>query len=310
MQACRAPPRAQAWAAAAGRSGRRARPPALCAASGGKDSQEGQEPPAPRGSAKPRRRRRRQQAEEPFSIEDLNPVTSERTRPQCTPRGWRFVVARAPPPPPPLRAADEQRAPPIQTRAVGRKSREVFDDVWTQLQRIGNPARSSQVTDRLRRVRQQRQGATMCGTQWPAHPALGWPFSQAPVMQCGETPARCRPPAPCTSPSRSSLVDTEFESPDAASTTVLVTGATGRVGRVLVRKLLLRGYKVRALVRQRDAAGGGTAGDGDGDAEAIPQSAELVYGDLGDYAACRRAVEGVDKASSGAGAVAPHGRGV
>jgi hypothetical protein len=36
----------------------------------------------------------------------------------------------------------------------------------------------------------------------------------------------------------------EFESPKAPSTTVLVSGATGRVGRVLVRKLLLRGYKV------------------------------------------------------------------
>jgi NAD(P)-dependent dehydrogenase (short-subunit alcohol dehydrogenase family) len=103
----------------------------------------------------------------------------------------------------------------------------------------------------------------------------------------------------------------EFESPDAADTTVLVTGATGRVGRVLVRKLLLRGYKVRALVRQREA--GGEAGGGGGssekevgggisgsssssaDTEAIPQSAELVFGDVGDYKACRRAVEGVDK---------------
>ena len=33
--------------------------------------------------------------------------------------------------------------------AVGRKSREVFDDVWTQLQRIGNPARSAQAADRI-----------------------------------------------------------------------------------------------------------------------------------------------------------------
>jgi hypothetical protein len=33
--------------------------------------------------------------------------------------------------------------------AVGRKSREVFDDVWTQLQRIGNPTRSSQTADDL-----------------------------------------------------------------------------------------------------------------------------------------------------------------
>ena len=33
------------------------------------------------------------------------------------------------------------------------------------------------------------------------------------------------------------------------STRVLVVGATGRVGRIVVRKLLLRGYTVRALVR-------------------------------------------------------------
>ncbi len=39
----------------------------------------------------------------------------------------------------------------------------------------------------------------------------------------------------------------EFSSPAAASTTVLVAGATGRVGRILVRKLLLRGYKVSRL---------------------------------------------------------------
>ncbi|EFN51818.1 hypothetical protein CHLNCDRAFT_59780 [Chlorella variabilis] len=126
---------------------------------------------------------------------------------------------------------------------MGRKSREVFDDVWTQLQRIGNPARSSQIADQL----------TL--------------FVNA----------------------------AEFESPDAASTTVLVTGATGRVGRVLVRKLLLRGYKVRALVRQRDTGAAAAAGEGDGDAEAIPQSAELVYGDIGEYKSCRQAVEGVDK---------------
>lgn len=35
----------------------------------------------------------------------------------------------------------------------------------------------------------------------------------------------------------------EFTSPTAQDTTVLVAGATGRVGRILVRKLLLRGYK-------------------------------------------------------------------
>jgi NADPH-dependent curcumin reductase CurA len=39
----------------------------------------------------------------------------------------------------------------------------------------------------------------------------------------------------------------EFSSPAATNTTVLVAGATGRVGRILVRKLLLRGYKVGPL---------------------------------------------------------------
>ena len=116
---------------------------------------------------------------------------------------------------------------------------------------------------------------------------------------------------PAHPPCRSLMPVAEFESPDAADTTVLVTGATGRVGRVLVRKLLLRGYKVRALVRQREAGGeagsggssekevgggiSGSSSSSSADTEAIPQSAELVFGDVGDYKACRRAVEGVDK---------------
>ncbi len=45
----------------------------------------------------------------------------------------------------------------------------------------------------------------------------------------------------------------EFSSPQASYTTVLVCGATGRVGRVLVRKLLLRGYKVRRGCQHRAA---------------------------------------------------------
>ena len=43
---------------------------------------------------------------------------------------------------------------------------------------------------------------------------------------------------------------TEYENPNARYTTVLVVGAAGRVGRVLVRKLLLRGYTVKAVVRK------------------------------------------------------------
>jgi hypothetical protein len=46
----------------------------------------------------------------------------------------------------------------------------------------------------------------------------------------------------------------DFVVPQAAYHTVLVVGATGRVGTVLVRKLSLRGYAVKALVRSQDAA--------------------------------------------------------
>lgn len=126
--------------------------------------------------------------------------------------------------------------------SMGRKSRQIFDDVWTQLQKIGGPSRSTYLDDNL------------------------------------------------------GVYDTMMSNVDssrASNTKVLVTGATGRVGRVLVRKLLLRGYKVRALVRKRsvDQSSQLNAPEKDG----IPQSVEVVYGDVGDYQSCRKAVEGVDK---------------
>ena len=46
----------------------------------------------------------------------------------------------------------------------------------------------------------------------------------------------------------------DFAAPQAAYHTVLVVGAAGRVGTVLVRKLSLRGYAVKALVRSKEAA--------------------------------------------------------
>ncbi|GAB4821141.1 hypothetical protein N2152v2_008187 [Parachlorella kessleri] len=104
----------------------------------------------------------------------------------------------------------------------------------------------------------------------------------------------------------------EFEAPRASETTVLVAGATGRVGRILVRKLLLRGYKVRALVRRRGRGkrrGKGSSNGKDGEQAAgdiegvrLPPAVKLVFGDLADYAACRRAVEGADKVVWCAGA--------
>ncbi|GBG88070.1 hypothetical protein CBR_g46441 [Chara braunii] len=77
----------------------------------------------------------------------------------------------------------------------------------------------------------------------------------------------------------------DFDVPSAQFTTVLVAGATGRVGRVIVRKLLLRGYNVKALVREADAA----------TKEMLPTSVEIVEGDLGDPATLKAAVAGCTK---------------
>ena len=121
----------------------------------------------------------------------------------------------------------------INPYVMGRKSRALLDDVWTQFTKISSPVQSISLDEYDR--------------------------------------------MPDTSGS-------VFETPQAGSTTVLVAGATGRVGRVLVRKLLLRGYKVRALVRPESAPMAN-----------IPRSVEVVVGDVGDIAACRNALEGVDK---------------
>jgi len=66
-------------------------------------------------------------------------------------------------------------------------------------------------------------------------------------------------------------------------TTVLVTGATGRVGRHVVAGLRAAGVTVRALVRTPDLAG-------------LPSDVELVQGDIYDPEAVRRAAADVDAA--------------
>jgi uncharacterized protein YbjT (DUF2867 family) len=66
-------------------------------------------------------------------------------------------------------------------------------------------------------------------------------------------------------------------------TTVLVTGATGRVGRHVVDGLRAAGVTVRALVRTPDLAG-------------LPPDVELIQGDVYDAAAVRRAAAEVDAA--------------
>jgi UDP-glucose 4-epimerase len=64
--------------------------------------------------------------------------------------------------------------------------------------------------------------------------------------------------------------------------TCFVTGATGVVGPVLVRDLLERGYKVRALVRRPIAD------------DELPREVEIFQGDLLDKEILKEAIEGVD----------------
>lgn len=93
----------------------------------------------------------------------------------------------------------------------------------------------------------------------------------------------------------------DAENMQAAGTTVLVVGATGRVGRVLTRKLLLRGYKVKALVRRKDRGGGMGGADQDGgqggppSVDGVPAAVGIVFGDVGENRDCQEAVKGVHK---------------
>ncbi|CAJ1951511.1 unnamed protein product [Sphenostylis stenocarpa] len=77
----------------------------------------------------------------------------------------------------------------------------------------------------------------------------------------------------------------EFAIPGAQNTTVLVVGATSRIGRIVVRKLMLRGYAVKALVRRADQEV----------VDLLPRSVEIVIGDVGDPTTVKAAVEGCNK---------------
>ncbi|XP_062110972.1 protein HIGH CHLOROPHYLL FLUORESCENCE PHENOTYPE 173, chloroplastic isoform X1 [Humulus lupulus] len=77
----------------------------------------------------------------------------------------------------------------------------------------------------------------------------------------------------------------EFAIPGAQNTTVLVVGPTSRIGRLVVRKLMLRGYSVKALVRKADEQV----------VDMLPRSVEIVVGDVGDPATLMVAVEGCNK---------------
>ncbi len=64
---------------------------------------------------------------------------------------------------------------------------------------------------------------------------------------------------------------------------MLVTGATGNVGSLVVRELQGRGISVRAFVRDPDKA-----------AAMLDDGVELVFGDFSNPESVRRALEGVE----------------
>lgn len=77
--------------------------------------------------------------------------------------------------------------------------------------------------------------------------------------------------------------------------TWLLGAVTGRIqkwclflGRIAVRKLLLRGYRVRMLIRNKQLS----------EDMIIPASAELMEGDITDPTICQEAVKDMDKVTS------------
>lgn len=80
---------------------------------------------------------------------------------------------------------------------LGRRSRQMFDEVWRKFSGLGQISRTIRSDDESTLL--IREGGPMC----------------------------------------------EFAIPGAQNTTVLVVGATSRVGRIVVRKLMLRGYTVK-----------------------------------------------------------------
>ncbi|KAK1379306.1 High chlorophyll fluorescence phenotype [Heracleum sosnowskyi] len=119
---------------------------------------------------------------------------------------------------------------------LGRKSRQIFDEVWRKFSGLGQISRTIRTDDEAILI---REGGPMC----------------------------------------------EFAIPGAQNTTVLVIGATSRVGRVVVRKLMLRGYTVKALVRKASQEV----------VDMLPTSVDIVIGDVGDSVTLKAAVENCSK---------------
>ncbi|KAL5072256.1 hypothetical protein RYX36_011240 [Vicia faba] len=118
---------------------------------------------------------------------------------------------------------------------LGRRSRQLFDDVWRKFSGLGQISRTIRTDDQDTLDALLVREGPMC----------------------------------------------EFAVPGAQNTTVLVVGATSRIGRIVVRKLMLRGYTVKALVREADEEV----------LQLLPRSVEIVIGDVGDPTTVKAAVE-------------------
>ena len=122
---------------------------------------------------------------------------------------------------------------------LGRKSRQIFDEVWRKFSGLGQISRTSRTDEEDTLDLFITPGGPMC----------------------------------------------EFAIPGAQNTTVLVVGATSRIGRIVVRKLMLRGYSVKALVRKAEPEV----------IDMLPRSVEIVTGDVGDPSTLKAAVQGCNK---------------
>ncbi|XVE89200.1 hypothetical protein DITRI_Ditri19aG0131500 [Diplodiscus trichospermus] len=122
---------------------------------------------------------------------------------------------------------------------LGRKSRQIFDEVWRKFSGLGQISRTTRADDREALDALLIREGPMC----------------------------------------------EFAIPGAQNTTVLVVGATSRIGRIVIRKLMLRGYTVKALVRKADQEV----------LDMLPRSVEIVIGDVGEPSSLQAAVEGCNK---------------
>lgn len=163
-------------------------------------------------------------------------------------------------PPPPPQQQQKQTQAQVQSQGVstssiktlvgdvnpvglGRKSRQIFDEVWRKFSNLGQISRTNRnIDDEMLRMQQ-----------------MGGVEGVAPMC--------------------------EFTIPGAQNTTVLVVGATSRVGRIVVRKLMLRGYTVKALVRKADQQV----------VDMLPTSVEIVVGDVGDPSSLSRAINRCNK---------------